>query len=74
MPVIEQKDWRERLRDNIAAAASEISRNAADTILTGGRRILDAEITVLVSLDEPPRVKYRVDVLPEDHGQQSPVF
>lgn len=72
--MIEQKDWRERVRDNVAAAASELARNGADTILTGGRRILDAEITVLVSPDEPPRVKYRVDVLPEDHGSKSPVF
>lgn len=74
MPVIEQKDWRERLRDNIAAAASEISRNAADTILTGGRKINYATITVRVGMNEAPDVEYDVSVLPEGHGSKSPVF
>lgn len=72
--MIDRKDWREQVRENVAAAASELARNGADTILQGGRKILDAEITVLVSPDESPRVKYRVEFLPEDHGNKPPVF
>ena len=67
-------DWREQLRESIAAAASEISRNGADTILAGGRKIASAEIIISLRPDSTVVVGYDVDVLPEDHGKQPPVF
>lgn len=72
--MIEKKDWRDRVRDNVAAAASELARNGADTILTGGRKIRYATITVRVGMNEAPDVEYDVSVLPEDHGNKPPVF
>lgn len=72
--MIGRKDWREQLRDDIAAAASEISRNGADTILAGGRKIRFATITVRVGQNEEPGVEYDVEVIPEDHGKQPQVL
>lgn len=72
--MIDRKDWREQVRENIAAAVSEISRNGADTILAGGRKINYATITVRVGMNEAPDVEYDVSVCPEDHGKQPPVF
>lgn len=72
--MIDRKDWREQLRESIAAAASEISRNGADTILAGGRKVNYAVITVHLGMNEAPDVEYDVSVYPEDHGKQPPVF
>ena len=72
--MIDRKNWREQLRDDIAAAASEISRNGADTILANDRKIRFAVITVRVGVNEAPDVEYDVRVFPEDHGNQPPVF
>lgn len=72
--MIDRKDWREQLRESIAAAASEISRNGADTILAGGRNVNFATITVCVGMNEAPTVEYDVSVCPEDHGNKPPVF
>lgn len=72
--MIDRKDWREQLRESIAAAASEISRNGADTILAGGRKVNHAVITVRLGMNEAPDVEYDVSVYPEDNGKQPPVF
>ena len=72
--MIDRKDWREQLRESIAAAASEISRNGADTILAGGRKVNFATITVRLGVSEAPDVEYDVSVHPEDHGNKPPVF
>ena len=62
------KTWQMRVREQCAAAANEIARRAADTILANGReRIADAVITIRINPSRCATVEYDVECYPDGH-------